>query len=225
MNHAQITHRFSFLRGACVVCIIRRWNERGLSVIVSGCESKAVCAWFWVLNGSNASVCVIHESACVVYVSSMRDYARETRRPSVLMRRNWFETAHVHVRPLTPLVHITHEPRTYRVHSTDNHLQNLLVRGTFAKRASLDALLQWFLRRACVGYSWNTAPYLLVCVDVRDMSVIVSNTCAVHAWFVSDLYPRHPEKLVNFSTHKHAQTQSVRDLWVIRAWSAVRLSF
>lgn len=68
-----------------------------------------------------ASVCVIHESACVVYASSMRDYARDTRRPSVLMRRNWFETAHVHVRPLTPHVHITHEPRTYHVHSTDIH--------------------------------------------------------------------------------------------------------
>ena len=89
-----------------------------------------------------ASVCVIHESACVVYASSMRDYARDTRRPSVLMRRNWFETAHVHVRPLTPHVHITHEPRTYHVHSTDNHLQNLLVRGMFAKCACLNVLRQ-----------------------------------------------------------------------------------
>ena len=35
-----------------------------------------------------ASVCVIHESACVVYASSMRDFARDTRRPSMLMRRN-----------------------------------------------------------------------------------------------------------------------------------------
>ena len=68
-----------------------------------------------------ASVCVIHASACVVFASSMRDYARDTRRPSVLMRRNWFETAHVHVPPLTPHVHITHEPRTYHVHSTDIH--------------------------------------------------------------------------------------------------------
>ena len=46
MNHARITHRFSFLRGACVVCVIRRWNERGPSVIVSVCASKAVCAFF-----------------------------------------------------------------------------------------------------------------------------------------------------------------------------------
>jgi hypothetical protein len=78
---------------------------------------------------------VIHESAYVVYASNMRDYAQDTRRPSVLMRRNWFETAHVHVRPLTPHVHITHEPRTYHVHSTDSC-------GTFAKRECLDGLRQ-----------------------------------------------------------------------------------
>ena len=89
-----------------------------------------------------ASVCVIHASAYVVYASSMRDYARDTRRPSVLMRRNWFETAHVHVRPLTPHVHITHEPRTYHVHSADIRGTKVLVRGTFTKRACLDALRQ-----------------------------------------------------------------------------------
>ena len=89
-----------------------------------------------------ASVCVIHASACVVYALSMRDYARDTRRPSVLMRRKWFETAHVHVRPLTPHVHITHEPRTYHVHSTDIRGTKVLVRGTFTKRACLDALRQ-----------------------------------------------------------------------------------
>ena len=89
-----------------------------------------------------ASVCVIHASPCVVYASSMRDYARDTRRPSVLMRRNWFETAHVHVRPLTPHVHITYELRTYHVHSTDIRGTKVLVRGTFTKRACLDALRQ-----------------------------------------------------------------------------------
>ena len=35
MNQAQITHIFSFLRGACVVCVIRRWIEGGPSFIVS----------------------------------------------------------------------------------------------------------------------------------------------------------------------------------------------
>jgi len=116
MNQARITHRFSLLRGACVVCVIRRWIERGPSVIVSGCAWKAGCAWFWVLNGSKKMpVCVIHGSACVVYASSMRDYARDTRRPSVLMRRNWFKTAYVHVRPLTPPLHITaHVSRSSR---------------------------------------------------------------------------------------------------------------
>jgi hypothetical protein len=171
-----------------------------------------------------ASVCVIHESVCVAYASSMCDYARDTRWPSVLMCRNWFETTHVHVRPLTPHVHITHEPRMYHVHSTDIHWQSL----TFAKRAWLDMLRQWFMRWVCVGCLWNTAPYIVRmhwrARYVSDSLVIVSDTCAIHAWFVSDFYPRHPEKLVNFSTHKHAQTQSVRDLWVIRVWLAVWLA-
>ena len=50
MNHARITHIFSFLRGTCVVCVIHRRIESGPSLIVSGCASKAVWAWFWVLN-------------------------------------------------------------------------------------------------------------------------------------------------------------------------------
>jgi len=57
-----------------------------------------------------------------------------------------------------------------------------------------------------------------------DLSVIVNDTCAVHAWFVSDFYPWHPKIVVNFLTHKHEQTQSVRDLWVIHAWPAVWLA-
>ena len=69
------------------------------------------------MHYSSASVCVIYELACVVYASSMRDYVRDARQSSVLMRQNWFETAHVHVRPLTPHRHITHEQRTYHVHS------------------------------------------------------------------------------------------------------------
>jgi len=97
-------------------------------VIVSGCALKAICT----------SVCVIHESACVVCASSKRDYVRDTRRPSVFMRRNWFEAAHVHARPLTPHFHITHEPRTYHVHRGTK----VLVRGTFAKRTCLDAVRQ-----------------------------------------------------------------------------------
>jgi hypothetical protein len=37
---------------------------------------------------------------------------------------------------------------------------------------------------SCVGYSWNTAPYLLVCVNVHIMSVIVSNTCVIRQWII-----------------------------------------
>jgi len=110
MNHARITHIFLFLRVACVVCVIRRWIERGPSLIVSGCASKA----------------------CVVYASSMRDYARDTRRPSVLVRRNCFETSHVHVRPMTTQLHITHEQRTYHVHAWNK------------------SACEWYVREACV---------------------------------------------------------------------------
>ena len=124
--------------------------------------------------------------ACVVYASSMRDYARDMRRPSVFMRRNWFETAHVHVRPLTPHVHITHEPRTYHVHSTDRHQRN-------------ESACTWNVHEACV---FGRAPSVIHASGVRrmfveyctvfarmrrraryvsDSSVIVSDTCAVHA--------------------------------------------
>ena len=61
----------------------------------------------------------------------MRDYARDTRQPSVLMRQNWFKTAHAHVRLLKPHLHITIEQRTYH-----------FIPLTFAKRACLDALFQ-----------------------------------------------------------------------------------
>jgi hypothetical protein len=117
-------------------------------------------------------VCVIHESACVVNPSSMRDYARDTRRPSVLMRRNWFETAHVHVRPLTPHVHIAHEPCMYHVHSTDNRLQNM-------ERSR--SVRVW---TRSVSDSWiGRAP------DVRGILHRIcsyASTCAICQWFVSD---------------------------------------
>jgi len=111
--------------------------EGGLCVILSF-ERFKKCP-----THCSASVCAIHESASVVYASSMRDYAWDTRRPSVLVRRNWFETAHVHVRPLTPHLYITHEPRTYHVYLGTK----VLVRGKFAKRACLDALSS----DSCVG--------------------------------------------------------------------------
>ena len=83
-------------------------------------------------------MCVIHESECVVYVLSMRNYARDTRGLSVLMRQNWFETAHVHVRPLAPFLHRTHEPCTYHVYRGTK----VIAHGTLAKHACLDMLCQ-----------------------------------------------------------------------------------
>ena len=178
MNHARITHRFSFLRGACVVCVIRRWNERGPSVIVSVCASKAVCAFFefWtVQNFSDAQLCVGVRNSCVDVRCLCVEYAWLCAGHASAVSAYASELVRNRARPRPSTdahVHITHEPRTYHVHSADIRGKKVLVRGTFTKRACLDALRQWFMRRACVECSWNTAPYLLVCVDVRDMSVI-----------------------------------------------------
>ena len=85
-------------------------------------------------------LCAIHESACIVYASSMHDYAGDMRRLSVIMHQYWFETTHVQVRTcsLTPHLHIKHEPGTHHVHRGTK----VLVRETFAKHVCLDPLRQ-----------------------------------------------------------------------------------
>ena len=71
----------------------------GLCVILS-------FEWFKKIPTHNcAFVRVIHESACVVYASVVIAYASELVRNRAL--------------PLTPYLYITHEQRTYHVHSTD----------------------------------------------------------------------------------------------------------
>ena len=121
-----------------------------------------------------ASVCVIHESACVVYVSSMRDYARDTRRPSVLMRQNWFKTAHAHVRLLKPHLYITHEQRTYHVHSIDVCEACVFGRALSVIHAS-------GVRRVFVEYYTVFSRMRRRARYVSVSSVIVNDTCAVHA--------------------------------------------
>jgi len=91
-------------------------------------------------------------------------------------------------------LHITHEPRTYHIY----HRTKVLVRGTFAKRACLDSLRQWFMRRACIECSWNTqriSSYALKCAIFlppkscsmsRRTSTHKPNLCVVCAWFVRD---------------------------------------
>jgi hypothetical protein len=59
---------------------------------------------------------------------------------------------------------------------TDNHRTEVLVRGTFAKRACLDALRQSGVRRMFVEYCTVFARMRYV----SDSSVIVSDPCAVH---------------------------------------------
>ena len=95
--------------------------EGGLCVILSF-ERFKKCP-----THCSASVCAIHESASVVYASSMRDYARNTRRSSVLMRQNWFKTAHVHA------YHTSYDARTAHV-----------------SRSSRNDACTWNVRVACV---------------------------------------------------------------------------
>ena len=106
---------------------------------------------------------------------------------------------------------------------------------TIAKRKCL-YMERCVFRRAspviyALGVRWIFIEYYAVFARMRQCARYVSDckwylhcSCVIRAWFVSDFCPRHPKNLVNFSTHKHAQTQSVRDLYVIRAWSAVWLA-
>ena len=94
-----------------------------------------------------ASVCVIHESACVVYASSVRDYASAISAYASELVRN-------HARPLTPHLHITHEPRTYHVHSTDN--------------VDSESACSWNVHEACV---FGRAPSVIHVSGVRRMFV------------------------------------------------------
>jgi len=178
---------------------------------------------FWTVK----IVSVIHESACVVNASSMRDYARDTRRPSVLMRRNWFETAHVHVRPLTPHFYITHEPRAYHVYRGTKLLINTWnVREACVFGRAPSVIHALCVRRMFVEYCTVFARMRRRARYFSDSSVTVHDTCAVHAWFMRDssvISTPDTPTFFQFSTHKHTQTQSVRDLWVIRKWSAVWL--
>jgi len=150
---------------------ITRWIERGpvsdckwmcveggLRVILSLIGSKHFrrvrVRYLWV---GVRSLCVEYAWLCAGHVSAVSAYESELVRNRARPRPS--SVAHLH---------ITHEPRTYYVYRGTK----VLVRGTFAKRACFDALRRLFMLRACVECSWNTTSCLLVCVDVRDISVI-----------------------------------------------------
>ena len=59
--------------------------------------------------------------------------------------------------------------------------------------------------------------------NVRSLLVIVSDTCAVYTRFNGDSDHAQPQKMTNFSTNNHAQTNFMRDLCVIYASLAMGL--
>ena len=112
--------------------------------------------------------------------------------PSVLVRQKWAPSTHITDESLTEHAHITYKTRTIHVCSTYNHLQKIINCIGFG------------LVRCC---AWN----------VRSLSVIVSDTCAVYTRFIGDSDHAQPQKMTNFSTNNHAQTNFMRDLSVIYA--------
>jgi len=212
MNHARITHIFSFLRGACVVCVIRRWMERGPSFIVRVRRRRFVRDFeFWTVPKNCASVVryswVGVRSLCVEYAWLCED----TRRPSVLMHRNWLETTRVYFRPLTPHLHMTHEQRTYHVYSTDIHWRSRSVRSVSDLCVGRASNVRGIFHRIC-SYG-RRARY------GSDSSVIrarfMRGFCVIRQWILSPT----PQQIGQFLD---AQART-HPMWVIRAWSAVWL--
>jgi len=122
------------------VCVIRRWIERGPSLIVSGYASKVVCAWLWVLNGVRYSWVDVR-SLCV--------------ESSGLMRRNWFETTHVHVRPLT--AHLRRNSARTNV-SRPFHWHPLTV--TYKTDVCVDVSdCKWYVCGSCVIQAWFVSDF------------------------------------------------------------------
>ena len=103
-------------------------------------------------------------SLCVEYALLCAD----TRRPSVIMRRYWLETAHVHLRPTSI--------------SRMNSACNMFI----AERKCLNVERSWNVRvwtrsvsNLCVGRASNVCGILH-----RIFSYVL--TCAIFQWFVSD---------------------------------------
>ena len=103
---------------------------------------------------------------------------------------------------LAPSTHITDESLTEHAHITYK-TRTIHVCSTYNH-------LPIILVRCC---AWN----------VRSLSVIVSDTCAVYTRFIGDSDHAQPQKRTNFSTNNHAQTNFMRDLCVIYASLAMGL--
>ena len=116
---------------------------------------------------------------------------------SVLVRQKLAPSKHITDEALTENAHITYKTRTIHVCSTYNHLQKIIN-----ARLNVRNCIGFGLVRCC---AWN----------VRSLSVIVSDTCAVYTRFIGDSDHAQPRKMTNFSTNNHAQTNFMRDLCVI----------
>ena len=185
MNHARITHIIIFLSARSVrrmpnSSVDRTWTvidgkwirvEGGLCVILSFEQLKFFVGVCYSLVGVR-SLCVV-DYICEGHAVSA--YASELVRHSACPR------------PSTdaPPYHAwtAHVSRSFHWHP----LTKVLVSGTFAKRACLDALRQWFMRRACVECSWNTTLYSWL---VSDCKWCMRGSCVIRQWFLSPTPPK-----------------------------------
>jgi len=140
------------------------------------------------------SLCVEYAWLCSGHASAVSAYASELVR-----------TAHV---PCTS----TDAPSSY--HAWTAHI---------SRSSRNESACTWIFREACV---FGRAPSVIHTSAVRrmfqwfvsDCKWYVRGSCVIHAWFVCDFFPRHPEHLVNFSTHKHKPNLCVISECYLRDW-------
>ena len=156
------------------------------------------------------SLCVKYAWLCAGRASVISAYAPELVRNRTCPRPSTDAPPSYH----TWTAHVS---RSFHLRSRSVHVWTRSVSDSCVRRASN---VRGILHRIC--------SYALLCVIcqwfVSECKWYVHGLCMIHAWFVSNFCHRHLRNVVNFSTHKHTQTQSVRDLWVIHAWSAVWLA-
>ena len=92
-----------------------------------------------------------------------------------------------------------------------------------------------FISDTCAFQAWSVRVPCALCMRfissfallMRDpfvwQSLYMRYICAVYTQFIGNSDHAQPQKMTNFSTYNHAQTNFMRDFCVIHAWLAVGL--